>query len=105
MAGKKVVVAGATGLVGNAALRHFGASDGCEVVALSRRKPRELHGARYVQVDLTDPAQCGRLSGELQGATHLVYAALYEGPNLIEGWRDPRQIRTKDVMLRTPMAV
>src|SRR5882724_7465328 len=105
MAGKKVVVAGATGLVGNAALRHFGASGGCEVVALSRRKPRELHGACYVQVDLTDPAQCARLSVELQGATHLVYAALYEGPNLIDGWRDPSQIRTNDLMLRNLMAV
>src|SRR6266849_5971049 len=105
MADKKVVVAGATGLVGNAAVRHFGASDGCEVVALSRRKPRELHGARYVQVDLTDPAQCTRLSVELQGATHLVYAALYEGPTLIDGWRDPNQIRTNDRMLRNLMAV
>ena len=28
MAGKKVVVAGATGLVGNAALRHFGSEAG-----------------------------------------------------------------------------
>ena len=45
MAGRKIVVAGATGLVGNAALRHFGGSAGCEVVALSRRKPRDLHGA------------------------------------------------------------
>ncbi len=105
MADKKVVVAGATGLVGNAAVRHFGASEGCEVVALSRRKPRELHGARYVQVDLTDPAQCTRLSVELRGATHLVYAALYEGPNLIDGWRDPNQIRTNDLMLRNLMAV
>src|SRR5882672_4388305 len=105
MADKKVVVAGATGLVGNAALRHFGASDGCEVVALSRRKPRELHGARYVQVDLTDRAQCAGVSVELQGATHLVYAALYEGPNLIDGWRDPSQIRTNDLMLRNLMAV
>jgi uncharacterized protein YbjT (DUF2867 family) len=42
MLGKKVVVAGATGLVGNAALRHFGGAKGCEVTALSRRKPREL---------------------------------------------------------------
>ena len=58
MAGKKVVVAGATGLVGNAALRHFGGAGGCEVVALSRRKPRQLYGARHVAVDLTDPAQC-----------------------------------------------
>src|ERR1700675_3330600 len=105
MADKKVVVAGATGLVGNAALRHFSAAEGCEVVALSRRKPRELHGARYVQIDLTDPAQCTRLSVELRGATHLVYAALYEGPNLIDGWRDPNQIRTNDLMLRNLMAV
>ena len=60
MADKKVVVAGATGLVGNAALRHFGAAGGCEVVALSRRKPRELHGARHVPIDLTDAAQCTR---------------------------------------------
>jgi len=33
--GQEVVVAGATGLVGSAALRHFSASEGCEVVALS----------------------------------------------------------------------
>jgi hypothetical protein len=24
----------------------------------------------------------------LQGVTHLVYAALYEAPNLVDGWRD-----------------
>jgi nucleoside-diphosphate-sugar epimerase len=105
MADRKVAVAGATGLVGNAALRHFGGSGGCEVVALSRRKPRALYGARYVQVDLTDPAQCAGMSAELRGATHLVYAALYEGPNLVDGWRDERQIRTNDAMLRNLMAV
>ena len=105
MAGKKVVVAGATGLVGSAALRHFGAAGGCEVVALSRRKPRQLYGARHVAVDLTDPAQCQRAAAELQGATHLVYAALYEAPNLVDGWRDPGQISTNDAMLRNLMAV
>jgi nucleoside-diphosphate-sugar epimerase len=105
MANKKVVVAGATGLVGNAALRHFGSSGGCEVIALSRRKPRDLHGARYVAIDLTDAAQCARSAPQLQGATHLVYAALYEAPNLVEGWRDESQIRTNDLMLRNLMAV
>src|SRR5450755_2524752 len=104
MAGKKVVVAGATGLVGNAALRHFGRSGDCEVVALSRRKPRQLHGARYVQADLTVSAQCNRAAAELKGATHLVYAALYETPSLVDGWRDPDQIRTNDLMLRNLMA-
>src|SRR5712671_4205291 len=105
MAAKKVVVAGATGLVGSAALRHFGGTGKCEVVALSRRKPRELQGARYVQIDLTDPAQCARIASELNGATHLVYAALYEAPNLVDGWRDEHQIRTNDLMLRNLMAV
>jgi nucleoside-diphosphate-sugar epimerase len=105
MADKKVVVAGATGLVGSAALRHFGGVGGCEVVALSRRKPRDLYGARYVAADLTDPAQCARTAVQLQGATHLIYAALYEAPNLVEGWRDQSQIRTNDAMLRNLMAV
>jgi len=105
MADKKVVVAGATGLVGGAALRHFGGVGGCEVVALSRRKPRQLHGARYLPADLTDPAQCQHLAPELQDATHLVYAALYEGPNLVDGWRDPAQIAINDAMLRNLMTV
>src|ERR1700716_4084824 len=104
MAARKVLVAGATGLVGNAALRHFGGVGGCEVVALSRRRPRDLHGARHVPIDLTDAAQCARAAPELQGATHLVYAALFEAPNLVDGWRDANQIRTNDAMLRNLMA-
>jgi nucleoside-diphosphate-sugar epimerase len=104
MTGKKVVVAGATGLVGNAALRHFERVGGAEVVALSRRKPRELHGARHVPIDLLDAAQCAQAARELTGATHMVYAALYEAPNLIEGWRDQRQIDINDRMLRNLMA-
>lgn len=104
MTGKKVVVAGATGLVGNAALRHFAASGRCEVLALSRRRPRDLHGARFVEADLTDAGQCADAAPALQGATHLVYAALYEAPNLVDGWRDEHQIRTNDLMLRNLMA-
>lgn len=104
MTGKKVVVAGATGLVGHAALRHFSPVSGVEVVALSRREPRHLHGARHVPVDLTDAAQCGRAAPEFAGATHLVYAALYESPQLIDGWRDRNQIEVNDRMLRNLMA-
>jgi nucleoside-diphosphate-sugar epimerase len=105
MAGKKVVVAGATGLVGNAALHHFERAGGAKVIALSRRKPRQLYGARHVPVDLMDAAQCAQTAPELAGATHLIYAALYESPNLIDGWRDPRQIEINDRMLRNLMAV
>ncbi len=67
MTKKKVVVAGATGLVGNAALRHFGRANSCEIIAVSRRKPRNLYGARHVQVDLTDPAQCTLCRGIVAG--------------------------------------
>ena len=105
MVARKIVVAGATGLVGSATLRHFGGLPGCEVVALSRRKPRQLYGAVHLPVDLTDPAQCRRAAPELTGATHLVYAALYEAPNLVDGWRDPVQISINDAMLRNLMAV
>src|SRR5258708_17400901 len=105
MADKKVVVAGATGLVGTAALRPFGSSGEGEVAALSRRQRVDLYGARHVEMDLTDAAQCARSATQLQGATHLIYAALYEAPNLVDGWRDERQIRTNDLMLRNLMAV
>jgi nucleoside-diphosphate-sugar epimerase len=101
---KKVVVAGATGLVGNAALRHFGGVGGAEVVALARRKPRDLYGARRVALDLTDAAQCASVANELKGTTHLIYAALYEESNLVDGWRNPHQIDTNDKMLRNLMA-
>ncbi len=104
MANKKVVVAGATGLVGNAALRHFGSAGGVEVIALSRRKPRELYGARFVPADISDASQCARAAGDMRGATHLVYAALHEKPDLVGGWRDESQIRTNDLMLRNLMA-
>jgi uncharacterized protein YbjT (DUF2867 family) len=85
---KKVVVAGATGLVGNAALRHFGSVGGAEMIALSRRKPRDLYGARHVALDLSDATQCVSVAGELKGATHLIYAALHEEPDLVDGWRN-----------------
>lgn len=104
MPSKKVLVAGATGLVGHAALKHFAAVPGCEVIALSRRKPAETHGARWLPLDLTDATACAALAPEFAGVTHLVYAALYERPGLVAGWREDEQIRTNDLMLRNLMA-
>ena len=42
---KTVLIAGATGLVGTAALKHFAQQPGTKVIALSRRRPPDLHGA------------------------------------------------------------
>jgi nucleoside-diphosphate-sugar epimerase len=93
----KVVIAGALGLVGRAALDRY-LADGWEVIGLSRRTPPDETGARFLSVDLTDPASCrDALSG--LGATHLVYAALYEKPELRAGWLDTEQMETNRAML------
>ncbi len=100
MTSKKILVAGATGLVGYAAMKHFATEGGCEVIAVSRRRPAETFGARWLQLDLTDAAACASLAPEFAGVTHLVYAALHERPGLVAGWREEEQILTNDLMLR-----
>jgi nucleoside-diphosphate-sugar epimerase len=97
---KTVLIAGATGLVGYAALKHFTRRPDQDVIALSRRTPREMSGARFIPLDLTDSARCRAMLRGLPGVTHLVYAALFELPGLVDGWRDGRQIATNDQMLR-----
>jgi len=97
---KTILIAGGTGLVGYATLKHFTQHPCRQVIALSRRMPRETFGAHWLALDLTDTAQCRAVIRELTGVTHLVYAALFELPGLVEGWRDDRQIRTNDQMLR-----
>jgi nucleoside-diphosphate-sugar epimerase len=99
MPSKKVLIAGATGLVGYAAMKHFATED-CEVIALSRRRPDETYGARWHRLDLGDAAACAALAPEFEGVTHLVYAALYERPGLVAGWQEEEQIRANDLMLR-----
>lgn len=100
MLSKRVLIAGATGLVGYAALKHFGSQKDCEVIAVSRRQPDETFGARWHPLDLTNAAACASLVSGLGGVTHLVYAALYERPGLVAGWQEEEQIRTNELMLR-----
>ena len=100
MSRKTVLIAGATGLVGYAALKHFSAQSGCDVIALSRRQPPDLHGATFIPLDLTDADACHAAIAPLTSVTHLVYAALHELPGLVAGWRDDSQIQTNDRMLR-----
>lgn len=99
MSGKTVLVAGATGLVGRAAMKHFAQAGGCEVIALSRRRPDETFGARWLALDLADAGQCAAAAPQFAGVTHLVYAALFERPGLVAGWREQAQIRTNEAML------
>jgi nucleoside-diphosphate-sugar epimerase len=99
MGRKTVLVAGATGLVGYAALKHFARAADTDVIAVSRRPPPGL-GVRHIALNLTNPAACRAAADAWRDVTHLVYAALFELPGLIEGWRNDQQIATNDRMLR-----
>ena len=100
---KTVLVAGATGLVGHAAMQHFAGLPDTQVIAVSRRKPAETFGARFLSVDLQDRAKCAEIFGAMPEVTHVVYAALYEKPGLVAGWREDDQIAINDAMLRNLM--
>jgi nucleoside-diphosphate-sugar epimerase len=100
-AGKTVLVVGASGLVGTAAVERF-LSDGAEVIALSRRRP-ELDSDRqfrHLSVDLRAADDCRSAAGSLREVTHVVYAAVHELPGLVPGWSDAEQMSTNESMLR-----
>src|SRR5262245_60778018 len=100
MAMHKVVVFGAMGLVGRAVLHALAARGDCEVIGVSRRAPDFATRARFVALDLTDRAACETAfeGPEFADVDHIVYAALYETPALVAGWRDPHQIATNTTM-------
>jgi nucleoside-diphosphate-sugar epimerase len=95
----KVLVAGASGLVGMAALEHFATLPGWEAVGVSRR-PVAISGAQFTAVDLLDAEQCREVFGAMNDVTHLVYAALQESPGLFAGWIDDEIIEKNAAMLR-----
>jgi nucleoside-diphosphate-sugar epimerase len=94
-----VVVAGASGLVGAAAVESF-ANAGWRVIAVSRRAPEVDVEYLHLPVDLQDAGSVRAAAGSLGEATHLVYAAVHEQPRLVRGWRDPDQMRTNLRMLQ-----
>lgn len=99
MAARTLLVAGASGLVGFAAAKHFAARPGWRVIGVSRRRPTGLDDAELHSVDLTDRARSAEVFGSMRDVTHLVYAALYEKPGLIRGWRERDQMETNQAML------
>lgn len=101
--GSKVVVAGASGLVGQAALRHFAAQPGWDVVGLSRRPPLDPGPAAWRQVDLLDRIACREAIADIGGVTHVVYAAVQEAPGLTSGWLDRDLMERNAEMLSNVM--
>jgi len=98
---RTVLITGASGLVGTAAVDSF-LHAGWDVIAVSRRRP-EVFSKRaftHLPVDLQDAVACQAAFGGLRQVSHVVYAAVYEKPTLIAGWRDPEQMSTNLAMIR-----
>src|ERR1700760_4897949 len=102
MTGKKILIVGASGLVGTAAMKLFSRQPGWEVVGVSRRKPFvPLENARHISVDLLDETECRRVFGAMGDVTHIAYCAVNElEGNMIAGWQDPVQAGKNMAMLR-----
>ena len=101
MSSGRILVAGASGLVGTAALAAF-LDAGYDAIAVSRRAP-ELdvpRPFRHLSLDLTDAEACRSAATELGRVTHVVYAAVYEKPGLVPGWTERDQMDTNLAMLR-----
>lgn len=97
---KTVLIVGASGLVGTAAVNSFAAS-GWEVITASRRKPELLRaGFTHVPLDLNDREQCKAAVGALEAVTHVVYTAVYEKPGIIKGWRETDHVETNGEMIK-----
>lgn len=93
-----VLVAGALGIVGRATVAHYLGS-GWDVIGLSRRAPAVGTPGRFLSVDLTNAGDCREKLGGLRGISHIVYAALFEKPDLGQGWLEADQIATNLAML------
>ena len=96
-----VLIVGASGLVGMSAVREFHRA-GWNVIALSRRKPDVNYSNNYshISVDLLDQDECNYAVRSFKKVSHIVYAAVYEKPGLIEGWLDEDQISKNYQMIR-----
>lgn len=96
---RTILIAGASGLVGSAAVEHFLSLPDWQVIAVSRRKPLENSRLHHIPLDLKDQNACRKAFSEIT-VSHIVYAALFEKPGLIAGWQDQEQMQTNLRMLQ-----
>jgi nucleoside-diphosphate-sugar epimerase len=99
-----VLVTGASGLVGRAAMEHF-AREGVKTTAVSRRAPFDSYGATHLSVDLADETACAQAFGGLTDITQIVFAALHEEPDLVAGWLREGHVKRNGAMLRNTLEV
>ena len=95
-----MLVVGASGVIGRAAVERFSRLPDWDVVGVSRRLPQGIEGATLQSVDLLDAGACAAAFGALSQVTHVIYTALSEAPGIVSGWRDREQMQRNLTMLR-----
>ncbi|MBV9835037.1 MAG: SDR family oxidoreductase, partial [Alphaproteobacteria bacterium] len=103
MAGNTILIAGASGIVGRAAVARFNTLSGWRVISVSRRAPDLVGPHEHLALDLSDASACEAASAKFADVTHVVFAALYELPGLVAGWRETAQMETNLAFLSNLM--
>lgn len=98
----KVLIAGASGVIGSAAVEHFARLPQWSVVGVSRRRPEVSDGLAFehLSLDLMDAEACKAASAGFSDVTHVIFAALFEKPGLVRGWFEADQMAVNLAMMR-----
>ncbi|MBM85238.1 MAG: hypothetical protein CMM47_04365 [Rhodospirillaceae bacterium] len=104
MKDRTLLVVGASGLLGRAAVEHFRDLPGWYVIGMSRRRC-DVEGVTHLEADLLHPETLEPHRPALASVTHILYAALFEMEDLIAGWRHREQMATNLAMFRNLLAV
>ena len=97
--GGTVLIVGALGVVGRAAMETYLEDPAWQVLGLSRRLPDEETRAGWIAADLTDRNTLEAALSAHAGISHVVYAALQEEASLVSGWTSDTQIGRNTLML------
>lgn len=81
---RTAVVVGARGVIGGNLIKHLDEIGGWEVVGLSRRGGENHGSVQHRSIDLLDREQTIDRLADLNGVTHLFYAAYQDRP----GWAE-----------------
>lgn len=98
--GGRMLVVGALGVVGRSAVEQFETMAGWTVAGLARRAPNFTTGATFVSADLADREAVNRAIDAVGPVTHVIYTALFEKPNIAQGWVEDDHIARNTTMLR-----
>lgn len=96
---KTVLIAGARGVIGRAAIERFSADPECRIVGLARRAPSFATAAEFVSADLQNPERVREALAGRNGISHVVYAALHEEASIVKGWTEADHVRVNLTML------